>query len=303
MINTFSYLGINAASLDQWPTIASDFWGAHVVDPGPDGSVRIRFDGVPWRMQLHPAEEDSVAYLGWSVYSIEELEDVRKALDEMGVESEYGDEELAASRNVNKILVFTDPWGFRHEVIWGLSWLSNSFRPGRGISKFVTGVQGLGHVLLIVPDLEEADRFFSKLGFKLSDKILVPGQLSAYFYRCNARHHSLALGQGPPGVAGLQHLMIQVESMDDVGTAADMAEELGVKMYFTVGRHTNDEMFSFYHQTPSQFMVEYGYGGVEVKDDNLWLPRVYDRTAIWGHKLHPDAEGAAFALMHQLPEA
>ena len=62
----------------------------------------------------------------------------------------------------------------------------------------MTGTQGLGHVLLLIPDIEEGHAFFSGvLGFELSDKIIVPGQLNARFYHVNARHHTLALGERP----------------------------------------------------------------------------------------------------------
>jgi catechol 2,3-dioxygenase-like lactoylglutathione lyase family enzyme len=153
-----------------------------------------------------------------------------------------------------------------------------------------------------MPDIEAGHEFFSKLGFRLSDKIIVPGRLNARFYHCNARHHTLALGQCPPGVAGLNHLMIQLNSIDDVGTGYELAQEHGVPLTLTIGRHSNDKQFSFYHSTPSSFHVEYGYGGLEVDDDE-WVPRVYDRTAIWGHKPHPDGQGRPPGIMHPLPGA
>ncbi len=303
MITSLAYLGINSPHKDEWPRMASDFWGAMVTEPGPDGAVRIKFDEALWRIQIHDGEHDETAYLGWGVDREEDLDDIADILAGLGVVAERGDAELAEARGVNRILVFTDPWGFRHEVTWGQSAVASTFRPGRPISGFVTGQQGLGHVLLLMPDIEEGHAFFTKLGFRLSDKIIVPGRLNARFYHCNARHHTLALGQCPPGVAGLNHLMIQVNSIDDVGTGYEIAQEMGVPITLTIGRHTNDMQFSFYHSTPSSFHVEYGYGGLEV--DDAWIPRVYDRTAIWGHKPHPDGQGRPFGIMHPLsvPEA
>jgi catechol 2,3-dioxygenase-like lactoylglutathione lyase family enzyme len=157
-------------------------------------------------------------------------------------------------------------------------------------------------VLLLMPDIEAGHEFFTKLGFRLSDKIIVPGRLNARFYHCNARHHTLALGQCPPGVAGLNHLMIQVGAIDDVGTGYEIAQEIGVPLTLTLGRHTNDQQFSFYHSTPSSLHVEYGFGGLEVEDET-WVPRVFDRTAVWGHKPHPDGSGRPPGIMHPLPDA
>ena len=53
------------------------------------------------------------------------------------------------------------------------------------------------------------------------------------------------------------------------------------------------------HSTPSSFHVEYGYGGLEV-DEETWIPRVYDRTAVWGHQPHPDGQGRPPGIMHAL---
>ncbi|HBZ72441.1 MAG TPA: glyoxalase, partial [Deltaproteobacteria bacterium] len=59
-----------------------------------------------------------------------------------------------------------DPFGFRHELAWGQLARPSSFRPGRAISGFVTGRGGLGHAVLIVPDLERAQAFYTGvLGF------------------------------------------------------------------------------------------------------------------------------------------
>jgi extradiol dioxygenase len=302
MITSLAYLGINSPKKDEWPEMATTFWGAMVTDPGPDGSVRVKFDDAPWRIQVHPAEQDETAYLGWGVDYEEDLDEVAKVLADLGVASERGGANLAAERGVNRILVFTDPWGFRHEVTWGHTSVRGSFLPTRPISGFVTGQQGLGHVLLLMPDIEAGHEFFTKLGFRLSDKIIVPGRLNARFYHCNARHHTLALGQCPPGVAGLNHLMIQLDALDDVGTGYQIAQDMGVPLTLTLGRHTNDQQFSFYHGTPSSVHVEYGYGGLEV-DEETWIPKVYDRTAIWGHHPHPDGQGRPPGIMHPLPGA
>ena len=139
MITSLAYLGINSPHKDEWPRMASDFWGAMVTEPGPDGAVRIKFDEALWRIQIHDGEHDETAYLGWGVDREEDLDDIADVLAGLGVVAERGDAELAEARGVNRILVFTDPWGFRHEVTWGQSAVASTFRPGRPISGFVTG--------------------------------------------------------------------------------------------------------------------------------------------------------------------
>jgi hypothetical protein len=51
----------------------------------------------------------------------------------------------------------------------------------------------------------------------------------------------------------------------------------------TLGRHTNDLMYSFYLVTPSGFNLEFGYGGRSV-DDATWQIAHYDAASIWGHR-------------------
>ena len=51
----------------------------------------------------------------------------------------------------------------------------------------------------------------------------------------------------------------------------------------TLGRHNNDLMTSFYMHTPSDFFVEYGWGGRDV-DDATWQPHELASVAsFWGH--------------------
>jgi hypothetical protein len=75
-------------------------------------------------------------------------------------------------------------------------------------------------------------------------------------------------------------------SMDDVGMAYDRAQEAGVQIEQSLGRHPNERMFSFYAQTPSGFQFEYGWGGREV-DDATWTPTTNDRISEWGHRRMP----------------
>ena len=54
MITSLACLGITSPNKDEWPEMATKFWGAMVTDPGPDGSVRLKFDDALWRLQIHP---------------------------------------------------------------------------------------------------------------------------------------------------------------------------------------------------------------------------------------------------------
>ncbi|MFD6321513.1 VOC family protein [Streptomyces sp. NPDC001812] len=286
MLHSLAYLGISSPAVDEWPTFATEVLGCMLAEPGPDGAVRLRVDDALWRIQIHPGEVDAVDYFGWAVTDEASLDELQGRLEAEGVEVHEGDAELAAARAVNRIRWFVDPWGYRHELIWGQIIRPSSFRPGRAISRFITGQQGLGHVVVGMPDLERAHDFFTRvLGFELSDKIITD-KLEAHFYHVNGRHHSLALGRLPEGVVGFNHLMLQLEAIDDVGRGYDLCLERGVPISKVLGRHANDRMVSFYLTTPSAFNIEYGYGGVEIDED--WTPKTFDKSSIWGHTVHED---------------
>ena len=51
----------------------------------------------------------------------------------------------------------------------------------------------------------------------------------------------------------------------------------------SLGRHSNDLMFSFYMVTPSDFELEYGWGA-QVLDEH-WSVTRHDVTSVWGHTM------------------
>jgi hypothetical protein len=100
--------------------------------------------------------------------------------------------------------------------------------------------------------------------------------------RCNSRHHSIALAHLPLKKK-LQHLMIEVRSVDDVGRALYRCMDAGQHISLSLGRHSNDHMLSFYPLSPSGFDIEYGWAGLEV-DDDTWHVLKHDTNSAWGHR-------------------
>jgi Glyoxalase/Bleomycin resistance protein/Dioxygenase superfamily len=81
------------------------------------------------------------------------------------------------------------------------------------------------------------------------------------FLHCNQRQHTLAFG--PPAEKRINHLMFEVERMEDVGLAYDLVSQAGIPVVIEPGSHANDQMYSFYFKNPSGFMSEIGWGGRE----------------------------------------
>ena len=76
--------------------------------------------------------------------------------------------------------------------------------------------------------------------------------------------------------------MVEVENMPEVGRAIDRMHAHKVQQTATLGQHTNDKMTSFYMRTPSNFDIEFGYGGA-VLDWNEHIVHEFTRTSLWGH--------------------
>ncbi len=280
MIKALSYVGFTSPQAQDWRTFGPEVLGAQLANDGPDGAVRLRIDTAAARIMVHPGSHDDVAYVGWDVGDDDSLVDTIASLDRAGIAVTH-DDVLAKMREVATAAWFTDPFGFRHELTYGLRDVG-PFEPGRPMSGFLTGDEGLGHAVFLVPDIEAGTRFYTEaLGFKLSDTVQEAG-LSIRFFHCNPRHHSLAMAS-VPGMAGIHHLMLEVNSIDDVGAALDIVNERGLTLAMSLGRHTNDLMTSFYVRTPSGFEIEYGTGG-RLVDDATWEVDSYDSKSIWGHK-------------------
>lgn len=197
-----------------------------------------------------------------------------------------GSQDQIADRRVAGLIRFNDPEGNAHEAYFGpLQKTNQPFVSPLGV-RFKTGRQGLGHLVLNCRDKPAMmDFFLGTLGFRLTDHIrteVVPGRpIEISFMRCNGRHHSLAFAPTPLPKRIL-HLMLETTSIDDVGRALYRCIQQNIHLSFTLGRHSNDEMLSFYPMTPSGFDIEYGWGVLEV-DDDLWRVLTHDHNSAWGH--------------------
>ncbi|UIX29242.1 VOC family protein [Streptomyces sp. GQFP] len=284
-INALGYLRVESPDAKEWAQFGSDVLGLMITD-SPEGhpdTVSLTPDDRPGRLQVSPGERNRLECVGWEVPNATAFDEAVAELESAGVEVSRATDEDRARAGVRDLVRFTDPAGHTHEIFWGQLVVPLSFRPGRAMKGFVTGSQGLGHLVLIVPDLiESLDFFRSVLGFTVSDEIDLHGN-RVVFLHVNPRHHTLAL-IGIPGHRGLHHLMVQTEELDDVGTAYDRCLKDEIPLAMTLGRHTNDKMVSFYVRSPSGFDVEYGWGADTVDDESAWTVTHMKSPSTWGHR-------------------
>ncbi|MFI4934993.1 MAG: VOC family protein [Caulobacterales bacterium] len=286
-IGSLGYLGLQVKDPVAWDAFATGVLGLMPAESAGE-THRYRLDDLGWRIAVEAGERDDLAYLGFEVAGPAELEAVRGRLVEGGVAVGNGDPALIADRGVLGLISCQDPDGLAVEVFYGPTLRTETpFASPAGVAAFVTGDQGLGHVVLSTKDMAAARRFYQDLlGFRLSDIIRMRmGPQSSFdmeFFHCNPRHHTLAL-MPIPLPKRLHHFMIQTPNLDAVGFALERASAAGAPITASLGRHTNDHMVSFYSRTPAGFEVEFGYGALEV-DDATWRVTRHDKPSSWGHK-------------------
>ena len=277
-LQSFGYVGIRTNDLDEWAAYATRFLGLQLVERSTK-TLTLRMDDRKQRVVISAGGE-GIGFFGWEVADAAALEALAARLEKRGVNVARGSRALADERRVKDLLVFNDPAGNRLEAFHGAEVTTEPFNPGRSISGFRTGPLGMGHAVLTAQRLDEIVPFYTDvLGFRLSDYILRP--FVAYFFHLNPRHHSLAFTQS--GNNGVHHLMVELCYLDDVGQGYDLVLRRPELIGATLGRHTNDEMTSFYSISPSKFMVECGWGGRSIDPDN-WTPQERtDGPSLWGH--------------------
>jgi 2,3-dihydroxybiphenyl 1,2-dioxygenase len=286
MIRGLGYLIFEVSDPDRWERFLVDLLGLELTaEAGP--LRRFRMDDWEVRLLLCPGPSDDLAGVGWEARDPAALVELEGRLKNAGIPWTAGSASECERRAVERFVRFTDPGGIPTEVFYGPA-LSTSPLRSRTVSHgFVTGTQGMGHVVLSSRSLDESLRFYTDLlGFRETDRIRFgPSQarFEAVFLHVNPRHHSLALAAGLPFPKRLHHFMIELQDLDDLGRTLDRFLETGTPITRGLGRHPNDRMLSFYGRTPSGFEVEVGWNGRRL-GENEPLHRVYGAISEWGHR-------------------
>lgn len=285
-VTELGYVGIGVEDLEAWQKFACDIMGLEWLDEGEGDRAYLRMDYWHHRIVLHNNGGDDLLYAGYRVAGPSEFQQFQVQLKQQEIAFELGSADLARERHVLELLTLTDPAGIRVEIFHGPEVdRGKPMRPGRGMhGRFSTGEGGLGHIVIKDDGPEKSYRFYSEvLGMTGSVEGQVPLPNGAVqqpiFLHCNNRDHSLAFGAGPQR-RNLHHIMVETSDQDDVGLAYDLIKEAGIPVLMTLGKHSNDNMLSFYVQTPSGWFWEYGSGGTLPNTQSEYCTR-----DTWGHEL------------------
>ncbi len=288
-LKSLGYITISTNDIERWRQFAFGVLG-FAEGKGPDESaLYLRMDERAARLIVVPGETDRVLTVGWEVRDRRALQRVKATLDGAGVPFKQLSVEDAEARRVEEVITFEDPAGTTVEVFHGPV-LDHSPVVTPFGAKFVTGDQGLGHVVVPATDPNGQFDFYTEiLGFKSRGAFRVPlpkefGPVRVRFLGINERHHSLAIvpaaHQRDPR---LVHIMVEVDDLDAVGQALDRVNAEGFQLSSTLGRHTNDKMISFYVRAPGDWDIEFGTDGVRV-DETYYTAEEITADSYWGHQ-------------------
>jgi len=296
-LKSLGYITVSTADIDRWRHFAFGVLG-FAEGNGPDPSaLYLRMDERAARIIVVPGETDRVVTIGWEVRDHAALQRVTAALDRAAVAFKRLSVDEAGERRVEEVITFEDPSGTTLEVFHGAVLDHSPVITPFG-AKFVTGDQGLGHVVVPATDPKAMFDFYTDvLGFRSRGAFRVPlpkefGPVRVRFLGINERHHSMAIvpaaHQRDPGVV---HVMVEVDTLDAVGRALDRINADGIQLSSTLGRHTNDKMVSFYVRAPGEWDIEFGTDGMRV-DETYYTAEEITADSYWGHQWVGDLPAA-----------
>src|SRR5271154_3893394 len=268
-VTELGYMGVGVKDLAAWKDFAANVVGFEVADEGESDRCYLRMDYFHHRIALHADGSDDLTYLGLRVAGADEFAQMQRQLCEA----------LKPSAPAgNPVEIFPGPLTQSHKP----------FHPGRGMhGRFKTGAGGLGHCIVRERDVEAARRFYMQLGMRggIEYTFGKGKRAGLVFMHCNDRDHTVAFGI-PGGDRRLNHVMIEVDNLDDVGMTYDLVCKNKVPVTITPGKHSNDHMYSFYFRNPSGWMFEYGWGARPAT-----FQSEYFNGDIYGHQMQADAFG------------
>ncbi len=289
LVTGLGYLIVVSDEREAWREFGTQVLGMSVRSSGDD--LLLRMDEYVGRIIVSPTSTgtNKPFVVGWECPGEAEWQLAAAAIKKAGLVVTSTSDTAWHTEAFR----FIDPAGVECELFYGGKVdPADHFVSPTGV-RFVTGVQGLGHVTISTPLCREAAEFYSDvLDFQIRETKItgLEGGWRWAFLSPGEREHSLAvMDTGRDGQ--LMHLMVEVDNLDSVGRAMDLCLDGKAELSVTLGRHWNDEMVSFYVRTPSGFDIEYGYDGRTV-DSRQWSRRAQGGTgavSLWGHRVvRPD---------------
>ena len=289
-VKSLGYAVVETTRPERWHNFLTQVAGAM---PGRsiDDAALYRVDERPFRFRVEKGAADRLAASGYEMSDRAALDALSQRIADAGRAVEWASPALAASRCVDALFRTSDPASNVLEFYCGDQREDAPFVSPIGVPHFVTGEYGMGHAVLAAPDFDAAHAFYRDVvGFHDTDLpqfFLMggdqdPGMRFAFMHADNGRHHSIALAEMPVPPSACIHLMLELPTLAEVEKARERMIAGGYPESATLGQHVNDEMTSFYVQTPAGFDLEVGCDGLVI-DPASWEVTAHDKISQWGH--------------------
>ena len=290
-IKALGYLVVSTTRPAEWDRFLTEVVGVMRAEGGGDGVALYRIDDRPFRFRIEQGSEERLAAAAYEVADAATLASLRAAIVACGQPVADGTEDGARARGVSAFFRTTDPAGNGLEFFHGDRRDAVGFVSPVGVSGFVTGDMGMGHVVFCAPNFDEVHDFYRNVvgfhdtdipRFRFNDDPDDPGMGFAFMHADNGRHHSVAIAEMPMPPWYCVHIMLEMGTIADVGRCHDRMRRARTPESATLGRHVNDQTFGFYMQTPSGFDIEIGCDPLVIDPTN-WTPTAHLEPSEWGH--------------------
>jgi 2,3-dihydroxybiphenyl 1,2-dioxygenase len=277
-VRELSHIVIDSDDVDAWEKFATVVLGMN-IERTPTGLL-LKMDSQPYRFIIRAADRNGVAVVAWEAQGAAHLAEIDQQLRKRDRNVMPLLDRTTGGRRIKSGISFLDDQDIIHEVFDAIPAAETPFQPG-DVSGYVTGNGGVGHIVFIDNVARCDEVFLDSFRMTLREDITTKVGGKGHFYGCNPRHHSAAAVDGAK--KSVMHIMLEMNTVDDVGCALDRAIAGGWTPRTGLGRHRTDHMFSFYIPTPGGFDFELGCGGLLVDDATWSNVKESSRLRVWGH--------------------
>jgi 2,3-dihydroxybiphenyl 1,2-dioxygenase len=285
------YVVVESRKLAEWRRFGVDAIGLHVDELDTD-TMRFRLDDHVCRFLIQRGPAEDLMAAGWQVDDHQIFDEILRRVAHRGVPIVEGTPDQCALRGVERLWRFPGPKGIATEIFTVPVRAAEPLRMRN--TAFVTGASGMGHLAITTKKPEQLRTYYNTVfDARITDFIdenVSGAKLKIRFLRVNERHHSIAIANVTglpidPIRTRIQHMNIQVATLDDMVDSFKRVTELGFAMAWSIGQHTNDRELSYYSVTPSGFELEVGWNPVLItpERESTWQPSTYQGISLWGH--------------------
>ncbi|MGE0828889.1 MAG: VOC family protein [Hyphomonadaceae bacterium] len=260
------YLALNVTNLAKSADFYEHAVGLQRAGETPEGEILFQCSDKHHDLLLAQAPEAGFKRMSWIMESEAALEAAFAHFAELGIIprrlSPAQADALGLSRSAFRI---QEPHS--KAVMEFSAFMQPAAKPFRPTS---TKIQRLGHVVIGVENLAEAEKFYLEdMNFRVSDRI--DGAVT--HLRCfpNKWHHTFGLGGTKANK--FHHVNFMVTEIDDIGKAVNRMRAKGVPIVYGPGRHPQSGSMYLYFIDPDGLWVEYSFGMEEFTEVDPRSPR------------------------------